>query len=182
MKITKRWLERYDVYKNDIKYATENNLINLSDVDFVKKLIKADKLDWANWTIVWSLNKINMIKYAVFAAELVLPIFEKKYPNDDMPRKAIEAAKQFILYPTEIYAAHAYANIDAVHASKAHPSAVSAAYAADAAAKTVYGCISDVEQASTYAVYYAANACNDTINMYKKILRYGVTLMESEGE
>mgnify|MGYP001316261842 CR=1 FL=1 len=28
-------------------------------------------------------------------AETVLPIFEKKYPNDDRPRKAIEAARKF---------------------------------------------------------------------------------------
>jgi hypothetical protein len=34
-------------------------------------------------------------------AELVLPIFEKKYPNDDRPRKAIETAKAYLLNPTE---------------------------------------------------------------------------------
>ena len=34
-------------------------------------------------------------------AELVLPIFEKKYPNDDRPRKAIETAKVYLLDPTE---------------------------------------------------------------------------------
>jgi len=34
-------------------------------------------------------------------AELVLPIFEKHYPNDDRLRKAIEAAKAYLLDPTE---------------------------------------------------------------------------------
>lgn len=33
------------------------------------------------------------IKIAVAAAEIVLPIYEDKYPDDDRPRKAIDAAK-----------------------------------------------------------------------------------------
>ena len=32
-------------------------------------------------------------KLSIFCAEHVLPIFEAKYPDDDRPRKAIEAAK-----------------------------------------------------------------------------------------
>ena len=34
--------------------------------------------------------------FAVDCAEHVLPIFEKQYPNDDRPRKAIHAARDFV--------------------------------------------------------------------------------------
>ena len=35
-------------------------------------------------------------KIAIFSAWAVLPIYEKSYPNDFRPRKAIQAAKDFI--------------------------------------------------------------------------------------
>jgi hypothetical protein len=38
-------------------------------------------------------DKQLSVKLAIFCAERVLHIFEEKYPNDDRPRKAIEAAK-----------------------------------------------------------------------------------------
>ena len=38
---------------------------------------------------------------AIQCAEMVLDIFEKKYPNDNRPRKAIEAAKKCLANPTE---------------------------------------------------------------------------------
>ena len=34
--------------------------------------------------------------FAADCAELVLPIFEKEYPNDDRPRKAIQAARDYV--------------------------------------------------------------------------------------
>ena len=33
--------------------------------------------------------------FAADCAEFVLPIFEKEYPNDDRPRKAIQAARDY---------------------------------------------------------------------------------------
>ena len=65
--------------------------------------------------------------YADFA-ESVLPIYETKYPNDERPRKAIEAAR------SGNAAAAAYAYADAVYAYAAD-AAYAAADAADAARK-----------------------------------------------
>ena len=51
--------------------------------------------DW----LIWMLDKANKIELeqerllAIEFAERVLPIFERRYLNDDRPRKAIEAAK-----------------------------------------------------------------------------------------
>src|SRR3990167_9357271 len=56
--------------------------------------IRDGKYHWANWLTVRLLNRNQKIQYAVFAAEQVLDIFEKRYPEDKRPRKAIESAKK----------------------------------------------------------------------------------------
>lgn len=41
------------------------------------------------------------VSFAIACAEKYLPIFEQAYPDDDKPRKAIEAAKKWLQIPTE---------------------------------------------------------------------------------
>jgi len=103
--------------------------------------------NWANWLIVRHMTHEQKIMYAIFAAEQVINIYEKKYPTDDRPRKAIEAAKEYLRLKTAAAAAAAYA---AAHVAAA------AAYATHAAA---------------YAAYAAAE-------MQKRIIEYGISLIE----
>lgn len=63
-------------------------------------LLAARHHPWANWVLVRLMTKKQKVQYAVFAAEKVIDIFEKKYPNDKRPRGAIEAAKKYIKSPT----------------------------------------------------------------------------------
>jgi len=79
--------------------------------------IKEDHLEWVNWMLLRLLTKENKIRYAIYAATQVLHIFEKKYPGDDRPRKAITAARNYVKNPV---------NKDAATAATAD----SAAYAA----------------------------------------------------
>jgi hypothetical protein len=98
---------------------------------------------------IWALratkqdSKPVSVALAVAFAKRVLPIFEGKYPDDDQPRKATEAAETWLNDPTEenrrlaayaadaaAYAAHAAADAD----DAAADAAAAAAYAADAAA------------------------------------------------
>ena len=67
--------------------------------------------------------------FAADCAEHVLPIFEKKQPNDDRPRKAVEAARQFANGEIDRWAAAGDAADAAAEAAWA-----AAADAADAAA------------------------------------------------
>jgi hypothetical protein len=60
------------------------------------KLIKTKHLNWANWLISRSLSNDNKVLYAIFAAKSVLCIYEKHYPGDLRPRKAIEAAEYYL--------------------------------------------------------------------------------------
>jgi hypothetical protein len=69
-------------------------------VKLLRLLIKDEKYQWANWLIVRVMSRPQYLAYAVFAAEQVLDIFEKKYPEDKRPRMAIEAAKKVVMDDT----------------------------------------------------------------------------------
>ena len=90
-KVTKNYLQKLGACQDGLEWWANNCEGLILD----KQLLKLDKhkADWANWLMVRLLNRKDKVRYAVFAAELVLNIFEKKYPNDDRPRKAIESAK-----------------------------------------------------------------------------------------
>ena len=93
----------------------------------IKKLIQSDegkKYNWCNWLLTHLFTKDQNVQYAIFAAESVIGIYEKKYPNDYRPRNAIKAAKEYLSKKTKVnrnaanaaaYAA-AYAAADAAYA------------------------------------------------------------------
>jgi hypothetical protein len=82
---------------------------------------------WVN-----SKNK-NLVRatFAILCAEAVLHIYETAYPQDDRPRKAIEAAKEYVKKPSADAAARAAQGADDAYAAAR---AARAADAADAAA------------------------------------------------
>jgi len=105
-----------------------------------KTITGDDKITAQEMRIVraWKWTKMDSVALAIFAAELVIGYYEKKYPNDKRPREAIEAAKKWLADPTEenasAYAA-ASASASAAYAASASASAASAAYAAASASK-----------------------------------------------
>ena len=68
-----------------------------------KHLSQTDKQVWTDMRVVkaWHWTKEDSVALAIFAAELVIGRYEKSYPRDDSPRKAIEAAKAYLKHPTE---------------------------------------------------------------------------------
>ena len=56
-----------------------------------KSIIEEDKECWSEMRILkaWHWTKEDSVSLAIFAAEQVIDIFEKKHPDDDRPRKAI---------------------------------------------------------------------------------------------
>ncbi len=87
------------------------------------KLTHNDK----KWVFFRSIDKSQLRLVAADFAERVLHLFENKYPSDDRPRKAIEAARSAINF----YAA--YVADAAAYAEAAADAAADAARAADAA-------------------------------------------------
>jgi len=71
----------------------------LAEVEVRGKSLKHfDKECWREMRITkaYKWQKKDSVALAIYSAELVLPNFEKEYPNDDRPRKAIEAAKKVL--------------------------------------------------------------------------------------
>ena len=99
--------------------------------DFAKIYDECDRGEWLIWLLRKSgnLDKPKAVELAIVCAQHVLEIFEKKYPDDKRPRKAIEALLEWLKHPTEANRKSAAGAADAAAAA-----AYAAAYAADAKA------------------------------------------------
>jgi hypothetical protein len=115
------------------------------------------------------LNKRNSVLLAAAFAEHVLPFFELKNPKDFRPRKALEAAKDWLANPSprtaaaagDAYyagAAAAYAAAAAADAAYYAAAAYAAAAAADAAAHAAAAAADAAAAAADAAAYAAAAA------------------------
>ena len=62
-----------------------------------------DKQCWSEMKLVktYKWTKKDSVALSIYAAELVIDNYEKIYPDDDRPRKAIEAAKAVLKNDTE---------------------------------------------------------------------------------
>jgi hypothetical protein len=147
MKITKEWLHKHDACISGQKWFLKQDKSDL--VEVINALVADGKRDWANWTICQVFNKKQNVMYAIFAAEQVIDIFEKKYPDDKRPRLAIEAAKNYLKTPS-------------AKTKNAAADAAGGAYAAYAAC----------------AAYFAAAAADARKEMKIKILNYGLSLLQ----
>ena len=98
---------------------------------------------------------------AIEFAEQALPIFEKRRPNDERPRKAIQAARDYLdgkISLEELRASRqAGAHTDAYAADAAYADAAYAYAAAAAAAAAAYA-YAYAADAAAYAAAYAADA------------------------
>jgi len=197
MKITKGKLTKLNACSSARNYFKENKgFYGLELADFLKKLMQKkwqdkikqecndNSLVWANWLIVRCMKRKQYLAYAVFAARQVLSIYEKKYLNDDRPRKAIEAVEKCIKSDTKKnrYAAAAAAANAAAAAANAADAAYAAAYAAAnaayAAANAAYAADAAANAAAAAdAAYAAANAAAAIKKMRIKILNYGIKLL-----
>ncbi len=188
MKITLEFLNDKSIYPECIKFIKENEMVGLEEVDFINKFIEYDKLAWANLFIIKFLNKINRVKYAVYAAEQVIDIYEKEHPNDKRPRKAIEAAKIYINnpnindneYSSIINAASNASNAytDMYSNNTASYNVIKAGYAAYSASEAAYTVHGDIKNAE-YSAINASVAASDS-ELLIKIIQNGIKILKGE--
>ena len=105
------------------------------------------------------LTKDVLISFAVECAEHVLPIFEAESPDDDRPRKAIEAARSQNADAARAagYAA-GYAAFQLTYGNAADAASASAGYAADAASASAAAAARASDAGYAYAPADAAFA------------------------
>jgi hypothetical protein len=186
-------IEKHSACKDGIEWYKKNKEPDTVEL-CVNKLLKDEKcstrLDWSNWLLSKMLESDDKIRYAIFAAEQVLDIFEKWVPGDLRPRKAIEAVEEYLKNPTQ-------KNKDATRAARAAWSAMDAARAAGDAARAAWsamdaaraawsaGAAGDAMDAARAA--WSAGAAGDAAMdaaraagaaMLEKIIQYGLTLCQ----
>ena len=62
----------------------------------ILKIIETNGIEDAIWALRTVEGKDKELRlFAADCAEMVLPIYENQYPNDDRPRKAIQAARDY---------------------------------------------------------------------------------------
>lgn len=186
MNITIEWLIEKKACSDAVE-AWEARGCEPDPIKIIGLAMEMDHFDWANWLIVRVMKYKQYLSYAVFAAEQVIKIFEKKYPDDKRPRNAIEAAKACIKNPSmknkvTAFSASSNAFVDAytAYAYTADVYAVAYATAADAASYAAAA----ASDASAYAAYTAAfyasdaTAANARKEMQIRIIDYGISLLK----
>ena len=128
MKITKDWLEEKQACSESVAWFNAQKETDAGKI--IEKLAESDHWEWANWTIVRVMTRPQYLAYVIYAAEQVIDIYEKKYPDDRRPRNAIDAAKAVLKSDTAVTRAAAWA------AGAAAWAAGAAAWAAGAAMRT----------------------------------------------
>jgi hypothetical protein len=144
--------KRHRACAEGVKWANGNGITTLADA-----FDKCERGDWMIW-MLWHAGKLTKeqnVRIAIACAEHVLYIFEKKYPDNKRPRKAIEATKAWLKSLSE---EKAIASVRAKRAS----------YAADSAAYIAYTAtlVTSRARAATYAAdsaAYAADAARSAI-------------------
>jgi hypothetical protein len=177
MKITLEWLEKERACSSGVEWFKAQKKSEHDEV--INSLVEENLFDWANWTIVRLMTHSQKIEYAIFAAEQVIDIFEKQYPDDKRPRNAITAAKKVCAHDTlETWdaardaagAAGAAANAAYAAADSAY-AAANAAYAAANSANAAYAAAN-----AAYAAYAAADSAKKKLQ--EKIIKFGLKILE----
>jgi hypothetical protein len=172
-KITIAWLNETGACNKGKQWFTEQSETN--GIKVVRKLMTETKPYWSNWMICRLFNRKQRIQYAAFAAEQVIDIFEKKYPDDKRPRLAIESARKCIAHDTAENRNAAAAAADAAASAAADADAAAAADAA-AYAAAAYAAAAYAADAAAYADAAAAAR----MELQTKILNYGLELLEEK--
>ncbi len=147
MQLTKEWLEKQGACIDGIKWWLNQN--ENDSVEIIKAWVEnKEYLDWASWLIVRTMIRPQYLRYAIFAAEQVIDIFEKKYLNDKRPRKAIESAKGILENDCKDTRAAAEAAAWAAAKAAVLKAGAEAGAAAEAAAWAATATVLDVEAAA----------------------------------
>lgn len=141
------------------------------------RLLAEGRFDWANWLVVTLMGQRSRVKYAIYAARKVLPVFERYDPDDKRPRAAIEAAEESVISAADA----ARAADDAARAARA---ARAAARAVDADTDATADAAADYAvNAAAYAVdaaYAAVNICDTNKSIRKGLIACGIRLLTSQ--
>lgn len=104
MKITKRWLKKWRPCREAIDWLNEQDIKDVFKL--IKRLRQSDINDKYGW-LFWAIPRLlkthrDRVRFAVYAAWLVLPEFEKECPDDKRPRETLSLVKKWLKNPGNV--------------------------------------------------------------------------------
>lgn len=99
MKITLEWLEQEQACKPGINWFLSQQ--ETDGIKVLKKLREEKEWEYFVWLAPRLTTKKQAVEWACFAAEQVLHPFEQKFPQDERPRRAIEAVRAWLQEASE---------------------------------------------------------------------------------
>ena len=153
--ITKEWLKKKGACRDGVQWFLAQE--ETSTKSILLKLHKENRTGDALWVIHNTMNKKQSVQLAVFLARLCLEIFEKQAPEDDRPRKAIEAAEVYLKNPCYRTKTAARSASSAAR-SAAYSVARLAASAANSAAYSAYSAARSSARSAAYSASYSADS------------------------
>ena len=166
MLITEKWLNDKEACEGGIQWWKSLNTGKPEDI--FRAAQTEEEFDYCVWMVKYTFNKKQAVEFSIFCAEKVLHFWEEKYPENDSPARAIEAAKKYLKRPCKETkdAAKDAAAASAAYAAAAH-NAVNAAYAAYAARSAIKYA---ARSAYNTAVAASAEAANAVESLRQEIL------------
>jgi len=186
MKLTLKKLEKFDACIEGVEWYKDQGIEDFQEI--CNRLLKSDYVkDYLIWILPRMMNKKQRVKWAVFCAELVIDNFEKEFPNDDRPRKAIEAAKRYAKHQTQrnkdaAWSAGPAAESAARSAARSAWSAWSAGPAAESAARSAWSAWTawSARSAAESAVWSARSAGSTEKDTLIKCAHNGMIILGLE--
>lgn len=168
MKITKYWINKWSPCVEAVEWLNERDTKDVFElIKLLKKSSIKDKYEWLTWAIPRLLKtKRARVRLAVYSATLVLPNFEKAFPNDKRPRGTIALVKKWLKNPSSV------SREELQGAASAAWGAWSAAWGAWSAG----GAARSAESAARSAERSAER------KMQIKIINYGIKLLKEQPE
>lgn len=154
MLITKEFLKSLSPCSGGYEYWLKTNKPDLAE--FMRQCLIDKCYDYAHWLFVRSVDEKTRVKYALYAAELVEPIYTEAFQNDGRVSKCTNAIRNFLedkISADELKEFARDANLAFVAASKAADAAYNSYRAASKAADDAYW--------DARAAYEAAWAASD---------------------
>ena len=157
MLITEKWLNDQNACGGGIQWWKSLNTGKPEDI--FRAAQTEEEFDYCVWMVKYTFNKKQAVEFSIFCAEKVLHFWEEKYPENDSPARAIEAAKKYLKRPCKETKDAAK---DAANASAAAAAAYAASAAAAEAAVNAAGAAGAAAYAARSAIKYAARSAYNT--------------------
>jgi hypothetical protein len=182
MKLDKQMLVELNACSEGLAWYEEHGADSIEET--IDRLITAEKYEWACWLLPRVVDRKTRILMACCTARLVLPHWEKLYPNDNRPRLSIEAAEAVAENDTTETRRAESAARSAWSAARSAESAARSAWSAvwSAADSTAWSAARSAESAAWSAESAAWSVTSAKKEAYVKIIREWLRMVTERSE